>query len=47
MRMLAPKRARIVVLLGILLGAVAYKFASAGPTNGVDLSNSLLPREQI
>ncbi len=47
MRMLASKRARIVVLLGILLGAVAYKFASAGPSNGFDLSNSVLPREQI
>ncbi len=47
MRMLASKRATILILLGILLGAVVYKFASAGPTNGFDLSNSVLPREQI
>ena len=48
MRLLPSKKARIVVLVGILLGAVAYKFAiSAGPDNGFDLTNSTLPREEI
>jgi len=36
------------VLVGVLLGVVVYKYAaSAGPTNGFDLSNSTLPVEEI
>jgi hypothetical protein len=48
MRLLPSKKTRILVLVGILLGVVFYKYASsAGPTNGFDLSNSTLPVEQI
>lgn len=36
------------MLIGLFAGVLAYRFAaSAGPTNGFDLSNSILPREQI
>ena len=48
MRLLPSKKARITVLIGVLLGVVVYKFAnSAGSDNGFDLSNSTLPREEI
>ena len=48
MRFLPSKRTRILSLIGILLGVVVYKLAaSAGPTNGFDLSNSILPQQQI
>ena len=48
MRLLPSKKIRIVALVGVLLGAVVYKFAiSAGPNNGFDLSNSSLPRDEI
>ncbi len=48
MRYLPSKKTRILALFGILLGVMVYKFAqSAGPSNGFDLSNSTLPREQI
>ena len=48
MRLLPSKKIRILALGGILLGVLVYKFAvSAGPSNGFDLSNSTLPREEI
>jgi hypothetical protein len=48
MRLLPSKKTRILVLVAVLLGVVVYKYASsAGPTNGFDLSNSILPVEQI
>lgn len=48
MRPLPSKKTRILVLVGVLLGTLVYKYASsAGPTNGFDLSNSTLPVEQI
>ncbi len=48
MGLIPPKKARILVLVGLLLGILVYKFAaSAGPSNGFDLSNSILPREEI
>jgi len=48
MRLMPAKKSRILVLAGLLMGLFAYKYAiSAGPTNGFDLSNSLLPVEQI
>jgi len=48
MRYLPEKKTRILALFGILLGVMVYKFAqSAGPSNGFDLSNSILPREEI
>jgi len=48
MRFIPSKKARLLTLIGLLAGILVYKFAaSAGPSNGFDLSNSLLPREQI
>ncbi len=48
MRLLPSKKTRILVLVGVLLGVIVYKYAaSAGPTNGFDLSNSILPVDQI
>ena len=48
MRYLPTKKSRILALFGVLLGVMVYKFAqSAGPSNGFDLSNSILPRDQI
>ncbi len=48
MNYLPAKKTRILLLLGLFLGALVYKFSSAGgPTNGFDLSNSILPVEQI
>ncbi|MCP4331850.1 MAG: DUF3179 domain-containing protein [Gammaproteobacteria bacterium] len=48
MRPLPSKKTRILVLVGVLLGTLVYKYASsAGQTNGFDLSNSILPVEQI
>jgi hypothetical protein len=48
MRLKPPGKSRILVLAGLLIGLFAYQFAaSAGPTNGFDLSNSVLPVEQI
>jgi len=48
MRLLPSKKTRILVLVGVLLGTLVYRYASsAGPTNGFDLSNSILPVEQI
>jgi hypothetical protein len=48
MRLMPSKKSRILLLGGLLMGVFVYKFAiSAGPTNGFDLSNSLLPVEQI
>ncbi|MCP4391021.1 MAG: DUF3179 domain-containing protein [Gammaproteobacteria bacterium] len=42
------KKTRILALLTLLAGVLVYKFAiSAGSSNGFDLSNSILPREQI
>jgi len=48
MRLMPAKKSRLWVLAGLLMGLFACKYAlSAGPTNGFDLSNSLLPVEQI
>jgi hypothetical protein len=48
MRLMPSKKTRILAIVGILLGVVVYKFAvSAGPSNGFDLSNATLPRDQI
>ena len=48
MRGLASKKTRILVLVGILLGLLVYKYASsAGSSNGFDLSNSVLPVNEI
>lgn len=48
MRLMSPKKTRVLALAGILLGVIVYNFAlSAGSSNGFDLSNSSLPREQI
>ena len=48
MRLMPSKKTGILALVGILLGVVVYKFAiSAGPSNGFDLSNATLPREEI
>ncbi len=44
----ASTKTRILALVTLLLGLVAYRYAvSAGPDNGFDLSASILPREQI
>ena len=48
MRLMPSKKTRILALVGLLLGVLWYKFAaSAGPSNGFDLSNTTLPREEI
>ena len=48
MRLMPSKKIRVLALVGILLGVSVYKFAiSAGPSNGFDLSNASLPRDQI
>jgi hypothetical protein len=48
MRFIPSKKTRVLALIGLLAGVLVYKFAaSAGPSNGFDLSNSILPREQI
>jgi len=48
MRLIPSKKTGILALVGILLGVVVYKFAiSAGSSNGFDLSNATLPREEI
>ncbi|MDC1287293.1 DUF3179 domain-containing protein [Gammaproteobacteria bacterium] len=48
MRLMPTKKSRTLVLAGLLMGLFAYKYAiAAGPTNGFDLSSSLLPVEQI
>ena len=48
MRLMAPKKSRVITLCGMLLGAIALSFTlSAGSSNGFDLSNSSLPSEQI
>ena len=48
MRLMPSKKTGILALVGILLGVVVYKFAiSAGSSNGFDLSNATLPREEI
>jgi hypothetical protein len=48
MRLMSPKKTGVLALTGILLGVIVYNFAlSAGSSNGFDLSNSSLPREQI
>lgn len=48
MRFIPSKKTRILALIGLLAGILVYKFAaSAGPSNGFDLSNSILPRDQI
>jgi hypothetical protein len=48
MRHLPPMKIRVLALAGILLGVMFYKAAiSAGPSNGFDLSNSILPRDEI
>lgn len=48
MRLIPSTKTRILALVGILLGVVVYKYAaSAGSSNGFDLSNVTLPREEI
>jgi hypothetical protein len=48
MRFIPRKRAGILALITLFAGVLVYKFAiSAGSSNGFDLSNSILPREQI
>ena len=48
MRMTSSRKSRLLVLTGLLMGLFVYRYAaSAGPTNGFDLSNSILPIEQI
>ena len=48
MRRLPINRSRILALSGLLTGILVYKFAAAvGPANGFDLSNSILPLEDI
>jgi hypothetical protein len=48
MRLMTSKKSRVIALCGILLGAIVYSFTlSAGSSNGFDLSNSILPPEQI
>ena len=48
MRYMTPNKTRFLALVGILLGLTVYQLAnSAGPTNGFDLSNSILPRAEI
>jgi len=48
MRFIPSKKTRVLSLIGLLLGVIVYKFAlSAGPSNGFDLSNTILPREEI
>ena len=48
MRLMPSKKTGLLALVGIFLGVLVYKFAiSAGPTNGFDLSNATLPREEI
>ena len=48
MRTMPSGKTRFLVLAGIMLGLVVYQFtASAGSSNGFDLSNASLPREQI
>ena len=48
MRLMPSKKTRVLALVGILLGVFVYKFAvSAGSSNGFDLSNTTLPREEI
>lgn len=48
MRTMPSGKTRFLVLAGIMLGLIACQFtASAGSSNGFDLSNTTLPREQI
>lgn len=48
MRLIASRKTRILALTGILLGVVVYKIAiSGGHSNGFDISNSILPQEEI
>ncbi|MDH3218661.1 MAG: DUF3179 domain-containing protein [Gammaproteobacteria bacterium] len=48
MRILISNRTRILALLTLLAGALSYGIAaSAGASNGFDLSNSILPRDEI
>ena len=48
MRNSPSMKSRVLALSGILLGVMIYKVAaSAGPSNGFDLSNSILPRDEI
>ncbi len=48
MSFIASRKTRVLALLALLAGVAVYQFAlSAGSTNGFDLSNSILPRDQI
>ena len=48
MRYVSPDKTSLLALVGILIGFTVYHFAyAAGPTNGFDLSNSILPRAEI
>ena len=48
MSSLLARKSRLLALVGLLIGATVYGLAvSAGPTNGFDLGNSLLPVDEI
>ena len=48
MSFIPSKKAGTLTLLGLIVGILAYKFiGSAGAANGFDLSNSILPPDQI
>ena len=48
MRPIWNKRNRIIILLAILFGIGAYHYsASAGPSNGFDVSNAIIPANEI
>ncbi|TNF89554.1 MAG: hypothetical protein EP300_05040, partial [Gammaproteobacteria bacterium] len=48
MSFIPSKKTGTLTLLGLLVGIMAYKFIGpAGATNGFDLSNSILPQDQI
>jgi hypothetical protein len=48
MRPIWNKRNRIIVLLAIFFGIGAYHYsASAGPSNGFDVSNAIIPANEI
>jgi len=48
MRAIWNKRNRVILLLAVFLSIVTYHYsASAGPKNGFDVSNAIIPAEEI
>jgi hypothetical protein len=48
MRFLSTQKTRILILFGILLSVLVFRYSiAAGPDNGFDLSNSVLPVDEI